>query len=251
MRKKSNSGIRVVGWHFINNDYSLSLKHNNKIIKVKPGLKLHTRPEDLEICNNGLHASIRIVDACLYAKGWKLCRVVSSGGIDSHDNKYATTEREVLYIINFKSLIKQWAINAFSSLIRNLDILKHREKISFNAAEKEFIKLADIVMNGIMDHNFDSKKAGKILTSEFLSELNLNMLETGHSKYCKDFSAALYRFGLSLTHTSPYYIRATFQYFIEAYNVITGKNINFDNIEASLIKLEMDEKRLIPPNIKK
>ena len=185
------------------------------------------------------------MDACLYAKGWKLCRVLSSGVIDSNNDKYATTEREVLYIINFKSLIKQWMINAFSALIRDLDILKHREHISFNTAEKEFIKLADIVMNGIMDHNFDSKKAGKILTSEFLSELHSNMIETGHSKYYKDFSAALYRFSLSLTHTSPFYVRRTFQHFVDAYKAITGKIINFDNIEAKLIELEIDEKRLV------
>ncbi len=105
-------------WHFLKDDCSLRNKVNGRKY-VKPGLKL-THKGPLILCESGLHASVRLIDALKYAPGSMLCRVECGGEIKTQTDKLVCTERTVEYMLDatdylheFACLSAEWALNKF------------------------------------------------------------------------------------------------------------------------------------------
>lgn len=153
---------KVVGWHFIKDDFKLSRYHLGKDIIITPG-KVLSIPKGIPIypCSNGLHASVKLIDAMHYAPGWKLCRVLSYGEVVWDDDKYVSRNRKVLYIINAKKVFAKW----FSARIADLyfflvsnyysNFISKEDKSIIDELDKHIIQLR-IDDNYIIGKNFDS-----------------------------------------------------------------------------------------------
>lgn len=81
------------GWHFVKKDYTLM--HDMEGVKVEVGRTYRVDPP-LSICERGLHACLKILDALFYALGPVACWVRLDGEILTGYDKLCATERTVL-----------------------------------------------------------------------------------------------------------------------------------------------------------
>lgn len=77
-------------------------------------------------CLNGLHASVRALDALQYAPGSLLCRVELSGSIVEHNgDKVVAPKRKILWMYDASSVLHSFACDeAEAFLIRKNEILR-------------------------------------------------------------------------------------------------------------------------------
>lgn len=62
---------RILGWHFLRSDKKLS--HGGTLVEA--GYIYSEDSPEIKICQSGLHASRRALDALTYAPGPIICRV--------------------------------------------------------------------------------------------------------------------------------------------------------------------------------
>ena len=94
-------------WHFANDNQCLGYGDGRKIV-VGETLKV---PPPIELCERGLHASERAIDALSYAPGAYAC-LVTLGGVVQHDNdKSVATERTVIAAADATNLLFQFSID--------------------------------------------------------------------------------------------------------------------------------------------
>ena len=70
---------------------------------------------------NGMHGSVKILDALSYAKGYMICRVDITGDIIKGEDKIVGRNRKVLWIINGKKLLRKFARKCALDVIDNWD----------------------------------------------------------------------------------------------------------------------------------
>ena len=80
----------MLAWHWINEQRTL---RDGRPMVVGETV---THDGPLELCESGLHASERLIDALEYAPGPIICRVECSGEIIRGDNKFVCRERRVV-----------------------------------------------------------------------------------------------------------------------------------------------------------
>jgi len=109
--------MSISAWHFLPNDCRLA---NGDGRKIKPGsiVKIKGKPD---LCNHGLHASTRLLDALGYAPGNILCRVSVSGDVVHGDDKLAGTVREVHWILD-----ADWYLHEFACRVAEQCLKKHK-----------------------------------------------------------------------------------------------------------------------------
>jgi hypothetical protein len=95
----------MLAWHFLRDDQKLSYPPHTL---VEVGQKLTVDPP-LSLCNWGLHASKKAIDALNYAPGAIACRVKLSGEILEDDDKVCATERTVLKMIDATNILHEFA----------------------------------------------------------------------------------------------------------------------------------------------
>ena len=108
----------MLAWHFLRDDQKLSYPPHTL---VEVGQKLTVDPP-LSLCNWGLHASKRAIDALQYAPGPIACRVELSGEILEGDDKVCATERTVLKMIDATNTLHE-----FECWCAEQALLKERE----------------------------------------------------------------------------------------------------------------------------
>ena len=86
----------LIGWHFASAD--LRLGHGDER-EIRVGETLTVEPP-IELCERGLHASVRPLDALNYASGPIACRVRLSGLLIAGEDKAVATERTVLGMVD-------------------------------------------------------------------------------------------------------------------------------------------------------
>ena len=96
----------LIGWHFASAD--LRLRHGDER-EIRVGETL-TVELPIELCERGLHASVRPLDALNYASGPIACRVRLSGQVIAGEDKAVATERTVLGMVDGR--------HVFSAFIR-------------------------------------------------------------------------------------------------------------------------------------
>ena len=96
---------KILAWHFSNGTL-----RNDPDTKLVPGLRLTVDPERLELCEYGLHASMRLLDALYYAPGSVLSRVELSGRIIENTDKLVASERLHLSVANIERTLHEFAI---------------------------------------------------------------------------------------------------------------------------------------------
>ena len=93
------------GWHFLAEDRRLRLG-DRELVVVGETFRAEG---DLELCNNGMHASKRILDALQYAPGPICCKVVLGGQIIEDTDKTVGRERTVLAMVDVTRILHEFA----------------------------------------------------------------------------------------------------------------------------------------------
>jgi hypothetical protein len=123
---------RVLGWHWLLNNGCLRLPPYSK---VEVGQTL-TAEGPLELCNNGMHASRRALDALQYAFGPIVCRVELSGEIVEGDDQLCARHRKVLAMADATEVLHEFACRcAEEGLLRECALGWRPDKRSWAAIE--------------------------------------------------------------------------------------------------------------------
>jgi len=93
----------MLAWHFIGED-GISGANSN----YRPGgIEIHNGP--LNLCESGLHASRRALDALTYAPGPIVRRVELGGKIVEDDDKMCASERRELWRMDATAILREFA----------------------------------------------------------------------------------------------------------------------------------------------
>ena len=116
----------MLGWHFCRNDKRLGFEDGRKIrvgrtLKVKPPVVL---------CERGLHASKRIIDALGYSQGYIICKVKLSGEIIHDTDKSVATERTVIAMVNGERLLHEFACDIAEKALKRANVTDKRSWIA-------------------------------------------------------------------------------------------------------------------------
>ena len=105
---------QIYAWHFVGN----ILRNGDPI---PPDGELLRYDGDLVMCEAGLHASVRIIDALTYAPGSTVCRVVCSGDMIKAAGKLVSSERRIVWRIDGTVLLRSFARWCALTVIDNWD----------------------------------------------------------------------------------------------------------------------------------
>ena len=95
----------VEAWHWIAQD---RMTRYAPRVPIVVGETLRVEPP-LALCERGLHASLRALDALQYAPGTIVCRVRMSGDIVRGNDKLVATERTVLWMYDATRVLHEFA----------------------------------------------------------------------------------------------------------------------------------------------
>jgi hypothetical protein len=92
-------------WHFLGEDKRLGYSDGRKV-QVGKTIKVSCLPI---LCEKGLHASYRAIDAVQYASGPIICRVILGGELVVGNDKVAATERTVIAMADATMVLHEFA----------------------------------------------------------------------------------------------------------------------------------------------
>ena len=93
------------GWHFLRSDRRLGYG-DGRLVVAGETLTIGGPPV---LCQYGLHASRRAIDALKFAPGNIICRVHLSGEILEEHDKAVATERSTIWIADANDVLRQFA----------------------------------------------------------------------------------------------------------------------------------------------
>jgi hypothetical protein len=138
-------------FYFAANDKKLRFGDNRKI-RVGTTHKVDCNPI---LCESGLHASKRLIDALKYSPGHWLYLVELSGEIVEGGDKVAATERKYLARFNAEKLLREFARK--QALI-NID------KVKPYCSDSEYLLILDWLTTGAEELRSASRAAAKAAT---------------------------------------------------------------------------------------
>lgn len=97
---------KTLAWHFLRADKRLGYGDGRKVRKGG----VYSAEGPLELCKNGMHASVNPLDALRYAPGAIICRVEMRGEIVHGDDKLCARERKVLWMADATRTLHEFAI---------------------------------------------------------------------------------------------------------------------------------------------
>ena len=120
------------GWHFLKEDCCLGYGDGRKVV-VGETLTVDCEPI---LCQSGLHASERIIDALYYARG-PVCSLVEVGGnIVFGDDKFAGMTRKTLWMQDISELLHNFACDvAEQALLKMRNAGEEPDPLCFAAIE--------------------------------------------------------------------------------------------------------------------
>ncbi len=92
----------LLAWHFVGR----KLRNGQPVPEDGEVLR---HDGELVMCNEGLHASVRAVDALSYAPGAIACRVKCGGVIVHDDDKLVCSERTILWRVDAEEMLRDFA----------------------------------------------------------------------------------------------------------------------------------------------
>jgi len=123
-----------LAWHFLPKDRRTQYDHGKGGRRlIEPGTTLVWR-DKLFMCESGLHASTKILDALEYAPGPIICRVECSGEIIRGNDKLVCSRRKVLWMADAERTLHEFACwCAESALKRERKAGREPDKRCWNA----------------------------------------------------------------------------------------------------------------------
>ena len=94
--------MTTYGWHFVND----TLRDGRP---VPPDGEWLEHDGALVMCESGLHASERLIDALRYAPGSTICRVEVDGEILHDDDKLVAMRRRILWRVDGEAVLRAFA----------------------------------------------------------------------------------------------------------------------------------------------
>ena len=110
-------------WHFLKGNGAMQWKCD-RTLKPKVGQTLTVDPDKLALCESGLHASKRAIDALQYAPGAIICRVEVGGRIIHGDDKLVASERTIIAMADATDTLHEfacWSAEQALKLVKNPD----------------------------------------------------------------------------------------------------------------------------------
>ena len=92
----------IKAWHFVGD----TLLDGSPIPPIGEWLEFNGK---VEICQSGLHASKRIIDALQYAPGDTICRVTCRSIVEKQNDKFVCRARRIDAMIDGEELLRQFA----------------------------------------------------------------------------------------------------------------------------------------------
>lgn len=123
---------KTLAWHWLPNNGCLRHPPHTK---VEVGQTLTAEgPRPLELCKNGMHASLRALDALQHAPGSIVCLVELSGEIVEGDDKLCARHRKVLAMADATKTLHEFACwCAEQALLREREAGREPDKRSWTA----------------------------------------------------------------------------------------------------------------------
>jgi hypothetical protein len=141
-------GLIMLGWHFLREDKRLRWGSTEI---VKPGKWLRVEG-DLLMCEHGLHASKRAIDALEYAPGPIICRVELRGDMIHDTDKSVARERRVVWMADATYTLHEFACRCAEDALARIENPDPRS-IAAIAAKRAWLK------GDITDHQLDAAGA--------------------------------------------------------------------------------------------
>ena len=113
-------------WHFLSAGKRLGYRDGREV-KIGKTIKVSCEPI---LCESGLHASYRAIDALQYARGPIVCRVMLGGTLIVGDDKVAATERTVLAMADATTVLHEFACWCATRALKTANVTDER---SWNA----------------------------------------------------------------------------------------------------------------------
>lgn len=110
----------VLAWHFVRKG---GLTRDGRRVTV--GDKMHVDPP-IELCERGLHASRRLIDALKFAPGPVLCRVRCSGIVIHDGDELICSDREVLAMADVSLQLREFACNEAERALHRVGMVDER-----------------------------------------------------------------------------------------------------------------------------
>jgi hypothetical protein len=104
-------------WHFLSEDKRLCYG-DGRVVEV--GVPLECEGEPV-LCDNGMHGSIRLIDALRYAKGPIVCRVEIEGDVIEGDDKLCGRSRTVLWMLDATQILHEFACRCAEDALALVD----------------------------------------------------------------------------------------------------------------------------------
>ncbi len=123
---------KVLGWHWL---------HNNGCLRYAPYSKVEvgqtlTAKGPLKLCENGMHASRRALDALQYAPGPIICRVELSGELLEGIDILCARRRKVLAMSDATRVLHEFACWCVEqALLRERELGREPDRRSWDAIE--------------------------------------------------------------------------------------------------------------------
>lgn len=112
-----------LAWHFLPDDGFTRYPPRQKVVV---GEWLQVDPARLQLCEYGLHASTRIIDALQHAPGALLCRVEVRGLVLTGSDKVCASQRRVIAMADATDVLREIACWSAESVIGNISDVKAR-----------------------------------------------------------------------------------------------------------------------------
>lgn len=95
----------MLAWHFLSEDKRLG-NGDGRVVEVGATLECKGDPV---LCDNGMHGSVRLIDALRYASGPIVCRVKIEGDVIEGDDKLCGRRRTVLWMLDATQILHEFA----------------------------------------------------------------------------------------------------------------------------------------------
>lgn len=124
----------MLAWHFLSDDKRLG-NGDGRLVEV--GATLECKGDPI-LCDNGMHGSVRLIDALRYASGPIVCRVEIEGDVIEGDDKLCGRRRTVLWMLDATRLLHEFACQSAEDAFALVEQLDERS-VEVIAAKRKWL----------------------------------------------------------------------------------------------------------------
>ena len=113
-----------IAWHFLPENKRLRYD-DDRHIQIGKTYRVRNK-EPIQLCANGMHASVDILDAIKYAPGPILCKVEMGEDCILGDNKCVSSSRKVISMMDATGLLHEFACKCAERALKKAEVTDGR-----------------------------------------------------------------------------------------------------------------------------